>query len=607
MAIGYGVVAVIYDLSLTLFLGIPKLLQHGDPAYLKAKFFTVLRDLHLSFAWLIVILNEPYGRYNLCEAEFQQKSYDKFITRNELLRWVTVGDFKAEVHREARKTTLYDYKMMSPLEKLVKRFYYGLQISRAEDRSGLKFEPFLAMSTDSFLKALTLKETVVPWENSLLKYAMMHDDDFLKLKVCDLEKGIGDLKYSNQDDNAFSLSVAIIKERLKNLGKSPLCLRERQDVQNMSLKDLISLSSADIQKWALQIPPPAFAFFCDEQLKDIKLLNLSPERIRWLFFDPYEHRSNSYIRNDNFRNRADNLFFNQRRFDFFAGQNLYDLIQAFSYFGYPEDIFHFLKCEHLNDLKISELSQSGIDLLFTDIREYIEDIPEEYEKLNPEAIFAKLSAKDIQKALEMKNYIPKYELITPEQWRDFNFVEMSQDAVNILCDICSINDENDEDFVSNLGILSNQKSAFLEKIGMRSEVCKKKYNPEEKNYRNRDLHAALLPKEFCDAFFPGIDPNRIKFEFKQPFPGGVPLTADGKTPQTILEESKKTLGLASDATDDDVKKAYKKLAAKYHPDKNPQREDESNEDFAKRLEIILEEFKKFQNAFANYKEALGEM
>src|SRR3990172_4849716 len=57
----------------------------------------------------------------------------------------------------------------------------------------------------------------------------------------------------------------------------------------------------------------------------------------------------------------------------------------------------------------------------------------------------------------------------------------------------------------------------------------------------------------------------------------------------------KTLGVAKDASSDDIKKVYRKLALKYHPDKNPDNK-EAEEKFKKISEAyaVLSDSKKRQ-------------
>ena len=65
----------------------------------------------------------------------------------------------------------------------------------------------------------------------------------------------------------------------------------------------------------------------------------------------------------------------------------------------------------------------------------------------------------------------------------------------------------------------------------------------------------------------------------------------------MFEEYYKILELSNNATQDEIKKAYKKMAIKYHPDKNPDNKEEAEEKFKKVAEAyeILSNPDKYRN------------
>ena len=59
-----------------------------------------------------------------------------------------------------------------------------------------------------------------------------------------------------------------------------------------------------------------------------------------------------------------------------------------------------------------------------------------------------------------------------------------------------------------------------------------------------------------------------------------------------------TLGLESTASDDDIKKAYRKMAVKHHPDK-------FNQSGEEQLKAAKEKFQKIQEAYEQIKKERG--
>lgn len=94
-------------------------------------------------------------------------------------------------------------------------------------------------------------------------------------------------------------------------------------------------------------------------------------------------------------------------------------------------------------------------------------------------------------------------------------------------------------------------------------------------------------QEFGRDFFSGFDPFRQFF--------GENFAARSTSSKN---ESYATLGLQPNASNEEVKKAYKRLALKYHPDKNPKRTEESESEYAKRKKECEDKFTEISLAFA---------
>ena len=73
----------------------------------------------------------------------------------------------------------------------------------------------------------------------------------------------------------------------------------------------------------------------------------------------------------------------------------------------------------------------------------------------------------------------------------------------------------------------------------------------------------------------------------------------------MFDKYYRILELKNNASDDEVKKAYKKMAVKYHPDKNPENKEKAEEKFkevAEAYEILTNKDKyRSQNPFATHR------
>jgi DnaJ like chaperone protein len=70
--------------------------------------------------------------------------------------------------------------------------------------------------------------------------------------------------------------------------------------------------------------------------------------------------------------------------------------------------------------------------------------------------------------------------------------------------------------------------------------------------------------------------------------GGTYSSSQSYSSFNSLDEAYRTLGISSSATDDEVRKAYRKLALKYHPDKVAQQGEAARDAAAAQFSKITE-------------------
>lgn len=646
MAIWAGIFKAIYHLAKMIFIGYPKIFFKGEVEYLAVQGPYLRRDFQEAYGRLASLFNDRYGQFHIQESQFQKTCYECFTTSSS--QSSANGNSQSNtktyhfkngvwIDQEAKKTTLSNYKEMTIEErkKLLQKFNLN-QISSKLPHSNISLDDFLDRVDPEILNALTLEDLIVPFRHSKMKVALLSKEKLNGLTLGNLNEDI------NRDHISFLKLV--LNKLFKQEDRQQKSLDDHPDFKKIPLKDFRKLSARDICKHKDHIPDAAFYFFANAQIQNLKLsemltsqntalffgLNKAEKRARLALFNEQdivdaihkkllagdilklledEHVKKLKLSQLN-KDQADIIFCwkkdsnqDENRFKAYNAEDVQNAIEAGTI--YTEYQLKLLSEEQFKGIQFSKLSKKTIENIF----------PWTKDNRAHRLKFAHIDSAEIQASLN-KNLLNDYQvkLISIEQMKGFDFSAMSQKTINMIFPDYSVDYLREKNsywratFKSVNGkVLENKKGKVCsyseEKLQQMSKDQKQKNDEllaQLSRQQRKDLESRLYQKDNSDKTFSNADDFDPFFDFKNIF--GHSFGNFGKKfaagPQPSQNDSFAILGLQPNASTEEIKKAYKKLALKYHPDKHSKRPNESESDYAIRKKKYEEKFKEIAQAVA---------
>jgi DnaJ-domain-containing protein 1/uncharacterized protein YjiS (DUF1127 family) len=727
-AVCSGFLKTAYHIAKAILIGVPKIFSDSGQS-LKFQIFYTARDFQESYGRLTSFFNDRYGQFHVQESQVQKNCYECFTT-NATLNANTLNSngarsnvksspfvrfykskYGVEVDNEAEQITLSNYKAMTAQERrqVIEQFCLN-QVSSMLPGSNMSLDEFVnhAQADREILDVLTLEDLIIPIQHSKLKFALIDEEKFNALTIEDLPKDIN------------GSQISFIKQRLKKLSNN-----EEDDLDvcsNISailLKDLARLTASTILKHKENIPSSAFAFFTNNQIKNLKLSEMQASQSKALFFTLDETTA-------------------KERLALFDNQDVVDAIHKGFLIG---DILKFLKEDHLQKLNIAQLNKNQLGIIFclknnsdkdasyfkifniNDVQKAIETgtLTTRYQlkllsneqlkdlqlsKLSRDVInvmfcysddktgdrkrFANFKGSEVQAALTAGLITTPYQLklLSDEQLKDLQLSKLSIDVINVM--FCYSDDKTgDRKRFANfkgsevqaalsanklsdyhIGLLSDEQIKALDfsilpqqiinmlfpphsvnsiraenlhwsysfrsvngkvledQRGYQCRYSEEELQEKSKNQKkkNENLWEQLSPKQkkhlksplyqtdnstekplindISEQHFDSSFETFCQQEFKDVFGTQNPFYQSfgeaffAAGPKPSKKESYADLGLQPSASQEEIRNTFKKLALKYHPDKNPKQLGESDSDYATRIKECEDKFKKISLAFA---------